>query len=151
MATTGEFRAKVQAYARELLAEQGLPAKQSGEPLFTTLEDAAMAIGDAVTQEILAAELTACGEGRHDCPRCRAPGLRKKERRRTIQSRRGDVELVEPEYYCKRCRRSFFPSLGGVGFGAGTSVESEHVGESGVRGSACGKLPASIAEPVQVG
>lgn len=140
MASMETFRARVALYARELLAEQGLPAKQSGEPLFTTLEDAAIAIGDAVTQELLEEQLAASAQDSHDCPRCRTPGLRKKERRRTIQSRRGDVELVEQEYYCKRCRRSFFPSLGSVGAGAGTSVESEHVGESGVRGSACGEL-----------
>ena len=29
---------------------------------------------------------------------------------RQLQTIRGQIEIPEPEHYCKKCRRSFFPS-----------------------------------------
>ena len=34
----------------------------------------------------------------------------KRLRQRDVQTIRGTTELTEPEYHCKKCRRSFFPS-----------------------------------------
>jgi len=36
-------------------------------------------------------------------------------RSRSIQTRGGPFDLAEPRAYCRHCRRSFFPSAGGVG------------------------------------
>lgn len=47
------------------------------------------------------------------CPECQRPGERlPDEEQRLLQSDRGDVAWKEPAYFCRRCRRSFFPSVG---------------------------------------
>lgn len=117
MATAAEIRSRVREFARELVAEQGRPEAGAGLALFTVLEDAAVAVGDALAGEIIEQELARSSEHGHDCPRCRQRGLRKGERERIIQTRRGEVKFAEPEFYCPRCRRAFFPSVGGVGLG----------------------------------
>lgn len=121
MANWDELRARLSAVVREFLAEEGLrprPADQ-GQSLFSALEGAAVEVGDAVTREVLEQELAACEEPDTHCPSCGTAGLRKGERRRSIQTRRGRVEVAEVECYCRRCRRSFFPSVQGAGTGSG--------------------------------
>jgi hypothetical protein len=88
-------------------------------PLFTTLEDAAIAVGDAITKELVELVLARQAEQSHECPQCGQRGLQKGERERVIQTRRGEVKFTEPEFYCPRCRRAFFPSLGSSGSGCG--------------------------------
>ena len=56
-ATELELRERIQELAGLLLAEQAAPVKREGVPLFTTLEDAAIAIGDAITKEVVEREL----------------------------------------------------------------------------------------------
>jgi hypothetical protein len=47
------------------------------------------------------------------CPDCGHPGERKAEcEPRILQTDRGEVSWLEPSYFCRSCRRSFFPSLG---------------------------------------
>ena len=117
MATTEEIRGQVRDFARKLRAEQGPREERPGVPLFTILEDAAIAVGDAVTEELIEQELALHAEHGCDCPKCGQPGLRKGEREREVQTRRGKVKFTEPEFYCPRCRRAFFPSLGSDGAG----------------------------------
>lgn len=114
-----ELRERIQQLAQLLIAEQAGPQKREGVPLFTTLEDAAIAIGDAITKEVVEQELARLQEQNHECPKCGGGGLRKGARERVIQTRRGEVKFTEPEFYCPRCRRAFFPSVGSVGLGRG--------------------------------
>ena len=121
MAMSSKLRSRLEAVVREFLAEEGLlglpgPGTQS---LFAALEDSAVELGDAFTQEVLKQQLAAPPEVDGHCPTCGEAGLRKKERQRSIQTRRGPVDVTEVECYCRRCRRSFFPSVPGVGTGAG--------------------------------
>jgi hypothetical protein len=44
-------------------------------------------------------------------------GRWKGERKRRIETRRGPIHVSEPEYFCNRCRRSFFPADASVGDG----------------------------------
>ncbi len=117
MADLNELRSRLSAVVREFLAEDGLLRGRSeqGESLFSALEDAAVQVGDAVTREVLEQELAACEEPDTQCPSCGTAGLRKGERRRPIQTRRGRVEVAEVECYCRRCRRSFFPQSKALG------------------------------------
>lgn len=121
MADRNRLRARLAVVVREFLAEEGLlaPPGEGAPSRFDALEDAAIEVGDALTRELLEQELAAEAEGRCHCPTCGAAGLRKKERQRSIQTRRGPVPLTEIECYCRRCRRSFFPSVPGAGTGAG--------------------------------
>ncbi len=100
--------------------DQGLEGAAREEALVTIIEEVAVAVGDEVARKIMQRKLAAdpaCTEAR--CPDCGAPGLRKGSRRREILTRRGLVELDEPECYCRTCRRSFFPSVARAGAGRG--------------------------------
>lgn len=121
MADHSKLRVRLAAVVREFLAEEGLlaAAGQGAPSRFEALEDAAVEVGDALTREVLQQELAAQPEVDCHCPTCGEAGLRKKERQRSILTRRGPVPVTEVECYCRRCRRSFFPSVPGVGTGAG--------------------------------
>jgi hypothetical protein len=121
MADHTQLRSRLEAMVREFLAEEGLLAApgQGAPSLFETLEDTAVEVGDAFTREVLQQQLAAQLEVDCHCPTCGGAGLRKRERQRSIQTRRGPVDVAEVECYCRRCRRSFFPSVPGAGTGAG--------------------------------
>jgi hypothetical protein len=119
MATATELQERIRAMVREWVAEQAPPEARPGVPLFTVLEDSAIAMGDAIMQEVMEEELARLAEQSSECPQCGQRGLKKGERRRVIQARRGKVEFTEPEFYCPRCRRAFFPSLGSAEPGRG--------------------------------
>jgi hypothetical protein len=121
MADHNKLRSRLEAVVRDFLAEEGLLASpgQGTQSLFATLEDAAVEVGDSITREVLQQQLAAQPEVDGHCPTCGEAGLRKQERQRSIQTRRGSVDVAEVECYCRRCRRSFFPSVPGAGTGAG--------------------------------
>lgn len=129
MATTEEIRQQLREFAMKLISEQSPREGQPGVPLFTLLEDAAVAIGDAFTEELIEQELSRHCEHGCDCPQCGQRGLRKGERERSVQTRRGKVKFTEPELYCPRCRRAFFPSIGSDGSGRGLRLQPERVAE----------------------
>lgn len=121
MADINELQARLRVVVQQFLVEEGLLTK--GEPgkvaLFSALEETAVSVGDTVMREVLAEELAAQPAAEEPCPTCGAAGLRKQERQRSLQTRRGPVDVTETEHYCRRCRRSFFPSVPGAGIGRG--------------------------------
>ena len=98
------------------LAEEFEELPESDEPLITQIEDWAIAIGDAVMRGMMERKLESqpMGNG-ENCPTCGRPGLRKGHRRRTLQTRRGEVPIEEIECYCSHCRKAFFPSMQAAG------------------------------------
>lgn len=114
-----ELRERIQQLAQLLMAERAGSQEDEGVPLFTRLENEAIAIGDALTAALVEQQLALLGEQSHQCPKCRGDGLRKGTRERVIQTCRGEVKFTEPEFYCPGCRRAFFPSVGSVGPGRG--------------------------------
>lgn len=121
MADLNQLRSRLRVVVREFLAEEGLLRSQvpPEECLFGALEELAVEVGDAVTREVLEQELATPVATDCHCPRCGREGLRKGERQRSLQTRRGRVDLTEVECYCRHCRRSFFPSVASAGAGAG--------------------------------
>jgi hypothetical protein len=106
------LRAEVQESIKKIIAEGNLPAPVEGEPLFTTIENLALAAGDAVSLEWLAQQMPKGVDAPPECPHCGGPGQYSKERERTLETRRGlQAPLSEPECYCPGCRRAFFPSV----------------------------------------
>lgn len=81
---------------------------------FAELEDECIEAGDFLTASLLqeriaerpSPEEAAC------CPTCTRPGEPGPDEPRVMQTDRGDVSWLEPSFYCRYCRRSFFPSLG---------------------------------------
>ena len=120
MAFTKRSQSRLVELARDVLAEEELlaAAGSGGQSLFAALEDAAVKVGDAFTREVLKQQLAAQPQADCHCPTCGEAGLRKKERQRSIQTRRGLVDVTEVECYCPGCRRAFFPSVQGAGPGA---------------------------------
>ena len=98
--------------AKELL---GGCLDQDGRPkTFVELEDECIEVGDLFTAELLGQRVaernpdgpSAC------CPSCGREGDRSPDEPHLLQTDRGEVGWSEPVYYCRDCRRSFFPSLG---------------------------------------
>ncbi len=116
MATIESFQARLRAEFQEsikkVIAEGDLPPPVEGEPLFTTIENLALAAGDAASLEWLSQQLPKEVEAPPKCPHCGEVAQYCKERERTLETRRGlQAPLSEPQCYCPGCRRAFFPSV----------------------------------------
>lgn len=98
--------------AREIL---GGCLDQDGRPkTFAELEEECVEVGDLLTAELLRERV---GERNPDgpsgcCPSCGRDGERSPDEPHVLQTDRGEVGWSEPAYYCRHCRKSFFPSLG---------------------------------------
>ena len=116
MATIESFQARLrmefQEAIKKVLAEGDLPTPPEGEALFTTIENLALAAGDAASLEFFAQQLPKGVDGPPQCPHCGGAGQHSKERERVLKTRRGlQTPLSEPQCYCPGCRRAFFPSV----------------------------------------
>jgi hypothetical protein len=115
---------KLSATQRERLQEIATEAKEivggclhgDGRPMtFAELEDECIEVGDLLTSAMLQQRVTERQPFQQPpcCPTCgRQTNLNPDEEPRVLQTDRGEVEWMEPTYYCRHCRRSFFPSLG---------------------------------------
>jgi len=115
MKTKEEMEAKIRAFSLELASELGEISWEGHGSPFAALEMQAAEIADQVSCGLLAQQSVMKNEKRLPdsqccCPKCNGPGELKRLRKREIQTIRGTTELTEPEHYCKKCRRSFFPS-----------------------------------------
>ena len=91
------------------MAEEGV---FDDTPHFSAIEQAAREVGQQLsreTQEQAAREVAANCDSHEACPAC-GESSPVQTKRRTVASVDGPVELLEPVAYCRRCRRSFFPS-----------------------------------------
>ena len=116
MKTKAEIQARIMQLSLELAQEMGEISWEGeyGSP-FAAIEAQAAEIGDMLTREVAAQRSrmenqTPPPQSQCCCPKCHGPGDLKRLRKRELQTIRGTTELTEPEYYCQKCRRSFFPS-----------------------------------------
>ena len=126
MARTVKRNVKVEPYRNYL---EGVAKKMADDlwgpkgPVWgttlTELEDVALEAREIFTQKLLELSLQrqagALQEKRpaeaEACPSCQRPFDEAAEPApRTMQSRGGQVHWQEPQEYCPRCRRAFFPS-----------------------------------------
>jgi hypothetical protein len=111
MATTEEINERIAAFARELAEELGAVDDSDALSWLDAIESQAVAIGDAVSGELLRQRSTdrpAAAE-ESTCPQCGRLGRYQGQRQRELVGRRGTVAVSEPEYFCPCCRKSFFP------------------------------------------
>ena len=78
------------------------------------LEELVCEIGDELARQMLGGELVeraneSAEEPWQRCPTCDGPCQRATPRQRRLLSTRGEVSYHEPAFYCRYCRRSFFP------------------------------------------
>lgn len=112
MATSSDLEQRISELAEELSREFGQVEERDGECLMSQVEDFAAEIGDTVAARLMERELSSRNsESDRICPCCQKPGHLKRRRKRLVQTKRGTIELVEPEYYCGGCRKSFFPDV----------------------------------------
>jgi hypothetical protein len=117
MKTSDELKAEIAKLSREL-AERQLKDIASDEQYgsrFEAAEVLSAEIGDTVSRELLEHQARLVNDQRPPdvdckCPQCQQPAGLKRIRKRQLQTIRGQIEIPEPEHYCKKCRRSFFPS-----------------------------------------
>jgi hypothetical protein len=115
MAISAQDRARAKELAKELVKITGGRFRDDGtSKTFDELEIEASLIGDLVTSMAInqAAEELPEGEKCVRCPQCKAVPKKHDpddDEPMVIQTARGEVEWVTEGYYCRRCRRSFFP------------------------------------------
>jgi hypothetical protein len=105
----------VQAAAKNLLfhlyGEAGPPW---GTP-FADLEELALRLGHTLAAELLrqglARQAAAPPAAAAACPACGGPAAAADPEPRTLTTRAGEVGWQEPQGYCRRCRRAFFPPV----------------------------------------
>jgi len=103
---------KIAAEAKEII---GGCMHEDGRPMtFAELEDECIEVGDLLTAAMLQQRVTERQSPQQppDCPTCGRQTILAPDEPRVLQTDRGEVEWMEPTYYCRHCRRSFFPSLG---------------------------------------
>lgn len=113
-------RERLRELAREAKEIVGGCLHPKGRPMtFAELEDECIAAGDLVTSAMLEERISErqAPQQQPCCPTCGCPGEAGPDEPRILQTDRGEVSWIERSYFCRHCRRSFFPSVGGIGSG----------------------------------
>ena len=115
MSLSPKQRDRLRALAREaeeILSESKQPHDR---PMtFAELEDASIEAGDLMTAFMMQAEIESrpLSAETVGCPTCEQAAEAQAEKEpRVLQTDRGEVTWLETAYYCRRCRRSFFPAV----------------------------------------
>ena len=121
-----EIRAYVEGVAKNLVEKLYGPDGPPWGTTLTQLEDLLLELRDVLTEKMLAESLArqaaTAPESRppqaRTCPSCH--GVLDPDDRddRLVQTRAGNAVWSEPEGYCTRCRRAFFPSVPEPGAGS---------------------------------
>ena len=115
MGLSASQRVRLQEIARAVRDIVGGCLHPDGRPMtFAELEDECIEAGDLLTAAVLQERATERQppEEAPCCPTCDRQGKQCPDEPRVVQTDRGEVSWLEPSYYCRYCRRSFFPSLG---------------------------------------
>ena len=116
MKLSASQRGRLDKIVAELNEIVGGCSHPDGRPkTFAELEEECIGIGDLLTAAVLQQRVGQRPKpaGTCSCPTCNHSGtLIPEEEVRLLQTDRGEVSWSEPVYYCRRCRRTFFPSVG---------------------------------------
>ena len=113
-----ELRPYVEGVAKNLVDKLYGPKGPAWGTTLTQIEDVLLEIREVLTEKMLAlslgqqaAALDERPEPFRRCPGCRQPLPCEDTQPRLLETRAGEAAWQEPEAYCDRCRRSFFPSI----------------------------------------
>jgi hypothetical protein len=113
-----EVRPYVEGVAKNLIDKLYGPDGPAWGTQLTEIEDLLLAVRAVLSERMLADALArqAATQARgptpyRHCPGCQQPLVCADTNERVVETRAGDAEWAEPEGYCDRCRRSFFPSV----------------------------------------
>jgi hypothetical protein len=112
-----EVRPYLEGVAKNLVDKLYGPDGPVWGTRLTDLEDTILALRQILSEKMLD-ETLARQANAHDqqpaachCPSCHQPLACDDTYQRIVQTRAGEAEWDEPEGYCNRCRRAFFPSV----------------------------------------
>ena len=111
-----KLRSYIEGVAKNLVDKLYGPQGPTWGTKLTQIEDVLLEIREMLTEKMLdesLAKQAAAGErpqAFRTCPGCQAPLPCGEANPRILQTRVGEAEWAEPEGYCDRCRRAFFPS-----------------------------------------
>lgn len=112
-----EVREEVRRFVEQLRTKVYAQGHPDWGTLFSEIEELGVQIGDAVCREFVeqavgqqACEDRECGR-EHRCPTCDGPLEPREPEPRPLLTRRGEVTWQEPQGYCPKCRKAFFPSV----------------------------------------
>ena len=113
-----EVRPYVEGVAKNLIDKLYGPEGPPWGTKLTEIEDLFLAIREILSEKMLAAALARQAAAQANgpalqraCPGCQQPLACADTNERLLETRAGDAVWAEPEGYCDRCRRSFFPSV----------------------------------------
>ena len=111
METSDLMRQRMREFWRQLREEFGPLATGEHACLLEAAEDWGVQLGDELARVATEQELSAAAASPEEatCPQCQRLARWKGHRKRRVETRRGAIHVSEPQYYCPRCRRSFFP------------------------------------------
>jgi hypothetical protein len=112
-----EVRPYVEGVARNLVDKLYGPDGPAWGTKLTQIEDLLLAVRAVLTEKMLDEALArqAAAQGKapataRSCPGCQQTLDCDQGNPRIVETRAGEAEWTEPEGYCPRCRRAFFPS-----------------------------------------
>ncbi len=127
MALAMHERDRLQQLAKEVRGILGGATRTDGSPkTFDEMESDSIEVADLIGTSMLESNVQDAQEpsGTCRCPTCDRLSPRHDDAEpRVLQTDRGEVAWLEAEYFCRRCRRSFFPSHGKVGAARGSDGE----------------------------
>jgi len=113
-----ELRPYLDGVAKNLVERLYGPQGPAWGTRLSEIEDTFLEIRDALTEAMLdrslAQQADALAEqppARRACPSCHAELACDQANPRLLRTRVGEATWPEPEGYCPRCRRAFFPSV----------------------------------------
>ena len=113
-----ELRVYVEGVAKNLVEKLYGPQGPAWGTKLTEIEDVLLEIREVLTEKMLnwalaqqAAAADQCHQPYRSCPGCQQPLSWDATNPRMLQTRAGEGQWAEPEGYCDRCRRAFFPSV----------------------------------------
>jgi hypothetical protein len=113
-----EVRPYVEGVAKHLVDKLYGPHGPAWGTKLTEIEDLLLAIRDVLSEQMLddalarqAATHAQAPSTARACPGCQQPLACDDTNERIVTTRVGAAEWAEPQGYCHRCRRSFFPSV----------------------------------------
>lgn len=124
MALLAANRKRLRELGGEIREILGGAMREDGTPkTFDELEKDSIDVADVIGMAMLE-ENVRKGEdpaGTCRCPKCDRLSPRQEDAEpRVLQTDRGEVSWLEADYFCRLCRRSFFPSDGSLGAPCGS-------------------------------
>jgi len=129
------MRARVKAMVEELAREHQQELAAAGT--LVDLEELTCQIGDEFARQLCERELGSRAQQaaeleQRECPECGLLCPRGQPEPVVLQGLRGEVGFNQPSYFCRHCRRSFFPSGRPFGIACAEHGDAEDFAEDGL-------------------